>query len=100
MQLLAEGLGELLVVDQAHVLGDLAEHLAGALLLLVEQQFELLVGDVAEVDQDLSDAALGHGRSCRAVAVSELAQMKLGVTGSEIGRYGFCLLWLMLMADS
>ena len=34
---------------------------AGALLLLFEEQLELLVGDEAEVDEDLSDAALGHG---------------------------------------
>ena len=63
VQLLGEGLGELIVVDQAHVLGDLAQQLAGALLLLFEQQFELLVGDVTEVDQDLSDAAYGPWRS-------------------------------------
>ena len=62
VQLFGERLGELIVVDQAHVHGDLAEHLAGTLLLLFDEQFELLVGDIAEVDQDLSDAALGHGR--------------------------------------
>ncbi len=55
--LLGEGLGELLVVDQAHLLGDLAEQLAGTLLLLFEQHFELVVGDEAEVDQNLSDAS-------------------------------------------
>ena len=33
----ASALGQLLVVDVAHAHGDLAEHLAGALLLLLEQ---------------------------------------------------------------
>ncbi len=42
--LLGQRLGELIVGDQAHVLGDLAQQLAGALMLLFEEQFELVVG--------------------------------------------------------
>ena len=54
--LLAEGLDELFVVDQAHVHSNLAQELAGTLLLFFDQRFELIVGDVSEVNQDLSNA--------------------------------------------
>ncbi len=37
-QLLGQRLGELLLVDQAHVDGDLAQQLAGMLMLLIDQQ--------------------------------------------------------------
>ena len=39
--LLGQGLGQLLVVDQAHADGDLPEHLAGPLLLLLQQHLQL-----------------------------------------------------------
>ena len=39
------------------------EQLVGPLLLLFEQHFELLVGDEAEIDEDLTDASHCHGRS-------------------------------------
>ena len=45
--------------------GDLAEQLAGPLLLLFEQRLQLVLGEEAEVDQDLTDAPNCHDRiSC------------------------------------
>ena len=61
-QLLGEGLGELLVVDQAHVDGDFAEQLARMLMLFIDQQLLLLIGDEPHVDQYLSDASMSHVR--------------------------------------
>ena len=58
--LLGQRLGQLLVGDQAHLLGDLAEHLAGLLLLLLQQHLQLVVVDEAQVDQNLTDAPNRH----------------------------------------
>jgi hypothetical protein len=33
------------------------------LMLLIDEQLLLLIGDETHVDEDLSDAAVGHGRS-------------------------------------
>ena len=59
--LLGQAVGQLLVVDQPHAHGDLAEHLAGPLLLLLQQHLQLLVGEEAEVHEDLSDPPNRHG---------------------------------------
>jgi hypothetical protein len=56
-------LGELLVVDEAHALGDPAEHFVRALLLFFQQDLELVVADEPEVDEDLTDASNGQGES-------------------------------------
>ncbi len=58
--LLAQGLGQLLVGDQPHAHGDLPEHLAGPLLLLLQQHLQLLVAEEAQVDQDLTDTPNRH----------------------------------------
>ena len=58
--LLGEGFGDLLLGDEAHADGDLADDLAGGLFLLFEHVPELVLIEVAEVDQDLSEASLGH----------------------------------------
>jgi hypothetical protein len=76
VELFGQGLGELIVVDQTHVLRDLAKQLASALMLLFEEQFELVVGDVTEVDQDLSDAALGHVGKLSAVSDQQSANAR------------------------
>ena len=68
-QLLGQRLGELIVVDQAHVDGHFAQQLAGVLVLLIDQQLLLLVGDETQVDQDLSDAAMGHVRRSQRLRV-------------------------------
>ena len=59
-QLLGQRLGELILVDQAHVDGHFAQQLARMLVLFIHQQLLLLVGDEPHVDQDLSDAAMCH----------------------------------------
>ncbi len=41
-------------------IGDLPEQFAGPLLLLFEQRLQLVVGDEAQVDQDLTDASNCH----------------------------------------
>ena len=58
--LLGQGLGQLVVGDQAHALGDLAQQFVGALLLLFEQHFELVVVDEAKIDEDLADTPHCH----------------------------------------
>ena len=58
--LLGERLGHLSLGDQAHADGDLADDLAGALLLLFEHVPQLILGEIAEVDQNLSESALSH----------------------------------------
>jgi hypothetical protein len=60
VQLLRERLHNLLIGHQAHFERDLAQLFAGLLLLLLQQQFELVITDVTQVDQDLSDAPNGH----------------------------------------
>ena len=55
-----QGLGQLLVADVAEILGQLAQQFAGALLLLIEQLFQLLVGDEAQVDENLTDPPQCH----------------------------------------
>ena len=59
-QLLGQRLGQLIVVDQAHVDGDFAQQLARVLMLLIHQQLLLLIGDEPHVNQDLSDASMSH----------------------------------------
>ena len=46
-------------------IGDLAQQLAGVLVLLIEQQLVLLVGDEPQVDEDLSDASMCHDEEFR-----------------------------------
>ena len=60
VHLLGQGLGQLVVGDQLHVLGDLAQQFSGTLLLLFQQHLQLLVGDEPEIDQDLSDTSNRH----------------------------------------
>ena len=60
VHLLGQRLAELLVGDQPHVLGDLAQQFAGPLLLLFQQRLQLVVGDEAQIDQNLSDTPDGH----------------------------------------
>ncbi len=59
--LLGEGFGHLGFGDHAHADGDLADDLARALLLLFQHVPELILGEVAQVDQNLSELALCHG---------------------------------------
>ena len=59
--LLGQSLGHLLVGAQLQPDGGLSEDFAGRLLLLLAHVPELLLGEVSEVDQDLSDASCGHG---------------------------------------
>jgi hypothetical protein len=59
--LLGQGLRELLVGDQPHFFGDLAQQFTGVLLLLLQQHLELLVVDEAQVDENLTDATDCHG---------------------------------------
>jgi hypothetical protein len=42
-------------------LSQLAQQRAGALLLLLEEHLELLIGDEAHIDEDLTDATDSHG---------------------------------------
>ena len=67
-------LGELVLATGADALS--IEQLAGALMLLFKEQFELVVGDVTEVDQDLSDAALGHLGKLSAVSDQQSANAR------------------------
>jgi len=60
VHLLGQRLSQLLVGDQRHLFGDLAQQFTGPLLLLLQQHLQLLVGDESEIDQNLSDAANGH----------------------------------------
>jgi len=53
-ELFGQRLGKLGVVDQAHADGHLADQLTRPLLLLLDQRFELLVGDETQVDQHLA----------------------------------------------
>ena len=59
--LLGERLNELLVRDQLHVLGDFPEQRTRLLLLFVEHNLQLIIGEETEVNEDLSDATWGHG---------------------------------------
>jgi hypothetical protein len=59
--LFGKRLRKLLVGNQAHALGQFAQELAGAALLLVQQQLELVIGDKAEIDENLTDASNCHG---------------------------------------
>ncbi len=51
---------KLLVADQPHADGDLAEHFAGPLLLLLQDRLHAVFGEEAEVDQNLTDASNCH----------------------------------------
>ena len=61
--LLGERLHQLLVGDQLHVLGDFAEQSAGLLFLLLQHRLQLVVGEEAEVNENLSDATRSHDES-------------------------------------
>ena len=59
-QLLAQRLGQLLLVDEPHVDRYFAQQLTRMLVLLIDQQLLLLIGDEPHVDQNLSNAAMCH----------------------------------------
>ena len=48
-------LGQLVVGDHLQLDGDLADQLAGPLLLLFQQRLELVFVDEAQLDEDLAD---------------------------------------------
>ena len=58
--LLGQTLHEVLVAQQAHADGHLAEQLGGPLPLLLEDHLHPVFGEETEVDQDLSDASQCH----------------------------------------
>ena len=58
--LLGQALGQLVVGDQAHADGDLAEHLAGPLLLLLQQHLQAILAEKTEVHQNLTDPPNCH----------------------------------------
>jgi hypothetical protein len=62
VELFGQGLDQLLIGDQPHVLGDLADQLSRVLVLFLDQHFQLVVGDEPHVDEDLSDATQCHNR--------------------------------------
>ena len=58
--LLGQRLDQLVVGDQPHLFGDLAELLTRLLELLFEQHFQLIVVDKAQVDENLPDPTNRH----------------------------------------
>ena len=61
--LLGQRLGQLIVGDQPHADGDLSEHFAGPLLLLLQQHLQPIFAEKAEVHQNLTDPPNRHDYS-------------------------------------
>ena len=68
--LLGQGFGHLRLGDEAHADRHLADDLTGTLLLLFQNVPELVLGEISEVDQDLSQTSLCHALARRRVAAA------------------------------